>query len=109
MDLKDIKAIIDLMKKNDLSVFEMEKDGFRLKLCKGLGDQPIMMSSTAPAAANGPTGAAAASAGTESASTKEITDRRAESATNNHRDEKQYRTQHRSCFGANCRAALQNH
>ena len=60
------------MKKNDLSVFEMEKDGFRLKLCKGLGDQPIMMSSTAPAAANGPTGAAAASAGTESASTKEI-------------------------------------
>jgi len=72
VDLKDIKAIIDLMKKNDLSVFEMEKDGFRLKLCKGLGDQPIMMSSTAPAAANGPTGAAAASAATESASTKEI-------------------------------------
>jgi acetyl-CoA carboxylase biotin carboxyl carrier protein len=72
LELKDIKAIIDLMKKNDLSVFEMEKDGFRLKLCKGLGDQPIMMSSTAPAAANGPTGAAVASAATESASTKEI-------------------------------------
>ena len=35
MDLKDIKAIIDLMKKNDLSVFEIEKDGFRLKLQKG--------------------------------------------------------------------------
>ena len=44
MDLKDIKAIIDLMKKNDLSVFEMEKDGFRLKLQKGLGDQPISLS-----------------------------------------------------------------
>ena len=41
MELKDIKAIIDLMKKNDLSVFEMEKDGFRLKLQKGGGDQPI--------------------------------------------------------------------
>ncbi len=40
-DLKDIKAIIDLMKKNDLSVFEMEKDGFRLKLQKGV-DQPII-------------------------------------------------------------------
>jgi acetyl-CoA carboxylase biotin carboxyl carrier protein len=38
-DIKDIKAIIDLMKKNDLSVFEIEKDGFRLKLQKGLGDQ----------------------------------------------------------------------
>ncbi len=34
-DLKEIKAIIDLMKKNDLSVFEIEKDGFRLKLQKG--------------------------------------------------------------------------
>ena len=36
MELKDIKAIIDLMKKNDLSVFEMEKDGFKLKLQKGV-------------------------------------------------------------------------
>lgn len=33
-DIKEIKAIIDLMKKNDLSVFEIEKDGFRLKLQK---------------------------------------------------------------------------
>jgi acetyl-CoA carboxylase biotin carboxyl carrier protein len=58
VDLKDIKAIIDLMKKNDLSVFEMEKDGFRLKLQKGLGDQPIAVSAAPPAAggpaANGP-------------------------------------------------------
>src|SRR5256885_8106140 len=42
------------MKKNDLSVFEMEKDGFRIKLQKGLGDQPIVMSTAAPAVANGP-------------------------------------------------------
>ena len=34
MDLKDIKAIIDLMKENDLSVFEMEKDGLKIKLQK---------------------------------------------------------------------------
>ena len=53
MDLKDIKAIIDLMRKNDLSVFEMEKDGFRLKLQKGVSDQPVVLSSPAPAA-NGP-------------------------------------------------------
>ena len=70
MDLKDIKAIIDLMKKNDLSVFEMEKDGFRLRLQKGLVDQPIVTSTTAPAAAtaNGPPATASA----ESASTKDI-------------------------------------
>ena len=30
-DIKEIKAIIDLMKKHDLSVFEIEKEGFRLK------------------------------------------------------------------------------
>ena len=57
MDLKDIKAVIDLMKKNDLSVFEMEKDGFRLKLQKGAGEQTVF-SAPAPAApapaANGP-------------------------------------------------------
>ena len=71
MDLKDIKALIDLMKKNDLSVFEMEKDGFRIKLCKGMmGDQPIVVSS-APAVANGPT-AAGGPAPTEGSSLKDI-------------------------------------
>jgi acetyl-CoA carboxylase biotin carboxyl carrier protein len=41
-DIKEIKAIIDLMKKNDLSVFEIEKDGFRLKLQKGPANQTTM-------------------------------------------------------------------
>ncbi len=62
VDIKDIKAIIDLMRENDLSVFEMEKDGFRLKLQKGLGDQPIVVSSGAPAAGSaGASGQATAS------------------------------------------------
>jgi acetyl-CoA carboxylase biotin carboxyl carrier protein len=73
LELKDIKAIIDLMQKNDLSVFEMEKDGFRLKLQKGIGDQPIVSTTaaptvSAPAAANGP----AAAATTETSPLKEI-------------------------------------
>jgi acetyl-CoA carboxylase biotin carboxyl carrier protein len=59
LELKDIKAIIDLMLKNDLSVFEMEKDGFRLKLQKGAGDQPIVLppatvSPSPTAVSNGP-------------------------------------------------------
>jgi acetyl-CoA carboxylase biotin carboxyl carrier protein len=58
LDLKDIKAVIDLMKKNDLSVFEMEKDGFRLKLQKGAGDQTVF---SPPAPAPTATPAAAAS------------------------------------------------
>ena len=67
MELKDIKAVIDLMKKNDLSVFEMEKDGFKLKLQKGAGDQTVFaappVAQTAPAAPAGPgNGAGAAPA-----------------------------------------------
>jgi len=34
-DIKEIKAIIDLMTKHDLSVFEIEKEGLRLKLQRG--------------------------------------------------------------------------
>src|SRR5438874_13466144 len=47
------------MRKNDLSVFEMEKDGFRLKLQKGAGEQTVFTS--APAAAT-PTAPAPATA-----------------------------------------------
>jgi acetyl-CoA carboxylase biotin carboxyl carrier protein len=32
VDLKDIKAIIDLMKKNSVSEFELEKEDFKIKL-----------------------------------------------------------------------------
>ena len=32
MELDDIKAIIDLMKKNDLAVFKLERDGFKIEL-----------------------------------------------------------------------------
>ena len=66
MELKDIKAIIDLMRKNDLSVFEMEKDGFRLKLQKGSVDQPMatpIVVSSAPAAAPAAAGPVAATSG----------------------------------------------
>ena len=35
MDLKEIKELIALMRRNELSEFEMEKEGFRIKLKKG--------------------------------------------------------------------------
>ena len=60
MELKDIKAIIDLMKKNDLSVFEMEKDGFRLKLQKGAGEQTIFAAPAVPQTLAGPSAPGAA-------------------------------------------------
>jgi acetyl-CoA carboxylase biotin carboxyl carrier protein len=37
VDLKDIKAIIDLMKKNSISEFELEKEGFKIRLKRGTG------------------------------------------------------------------------
>jgi acetyl-CoA carboxylase biotin carboxyl carrier protein len=57
-DIKEIKAVIDLMKKHDLSVFEIEKEGFRLKLQRG-ASQPTI---AAPAAAGAPAKGAAAGA-----------------------------------------------
>lgn len=36
MDLKDIKAIIDLMKKYSISEFELEKQDFKIRLKRGL-------------------------------------------------------------------------
>jgi acetyl-CoA carboxylase biotin carboxyl carrier protein len=64
LDLKDIKAIIDLMRKNELSVFEMEKDGFKLKLQKGASEKtvltPVATSVAVPVAAAPATVATAA-------------------------------------------------
>lgn len=41
MDLKDIKAIIDLMKKNSVSEFELEKQDFKIKLKRSPNGGPI--------------------------------------------------------------------
>ena len=35
MDIKDIKAIIDLMRKNSVSEFELEKQDFKIRLKRG--------------------------------------------------------------------------
>ncbi len=35
MDIKDIKAIIDLMKKNSVTEFELEKQDFKIRLKRG--------------------------------------------------------------------------
>ena len=41
MDLKDIKAIIDLMKKNSVSEFELDKQDFKIRLKRGMGGNVI--------------------------------------------------------------------
>ncbi len=73
MDLKDIKAVIDLMKKNSISEFEMEKPEFKIRLKRSMNggqaaasDEPPPLLQYAPAA---PPPAAAVPA---SASTNEV-------------------------------------
>ncbi len=63
MELKDIKALIDLMKKNDLSVFKMENEGFKITLKKGSEGAVTYTAAPAPA----PVAAPAASAPAASA------------------------------------------
>ena len=68
-DIKEIKTIIDLMKKNDLSVLEIEKEGFRLKLQRGSSGQAAQVGGPAVA---GQSKTAAATAEAASAVPKTI-------------------------------------
>jgi acetyl-CoA carboxylase biotin carboxyl carrier protein len=60
VDLKDIKAIIDLMKKNSISEFELERQDFKIRLKRGPNpgaipvpyDELPTLSSPFPATAN---------------------------------------------------------
>jgi len=50
VDLKDIKAIIDLMRKNSVSEFELEKEGFKIRLKRaGSSSIPASQYDDAPA------------------------------------------------------------
>jgi acetyl-CoA carboxylase biotin carboxyl carrier protein len=57
-DIKEIKSVIDLMKKHELTVFEIEKEGFRLKLQRGPSISQAAI--VAPGAVAGPDKTAAA-------------------------------------------------
>jgi len=61
MDLKDIKAIIDLMKKNSINEFELEKDQFKIKLKREIPAKtaPVNVIEAAAAALPAPAAAAA--------------------------------------------------
>ncbi len=76
MDIKEIKRIIELMKANELSEFELEEENFRIAIKRKNGsEQPILVSSgpaaapvILPAAAPAPAAAAGATASGDAAS-----------------------------------------
>ncbi|HVU16045.1 MAG TPA: acetyl-CoA carboxylase biotin carboxyl carrier protein [Candidatus Didemnitutus sp.] len=41
MDLKQIKAIIDLMKRSELTEFEVEEEGFKIKIKRNSGEPAV--------------------------------------------------------------------
>lgn len=51
MDLKAIKQVIDLMQRSELTEFELEEEGFKLRLSRKHGDTPAPVFQAAPAAA----------------------------------------------------------
>lgn len=52
MDLKAIKQVVDLMKRSELSEFEIEEEGFKLRLSRKNSDAaPQIIQAAAPAAA----------------------------------------------------------
>ena len=78
MDIKEIRALIDLMKKNGLAVFKMEKEGFKITLemaganpvIHNYSGAPASFPAAVPAAASAPAAAAPAAA---ASSLKEVT------------------------------------
>jgi acetyl-CoA carboxylase biotin carboxyl carrier protein len=47
LDLKQIKQVIDLMKRSELSEFAFEEEGFKLKIRRGANGLPVVSSSQA--------------------------------------------------------------
>ncbi len=58
MDIKDIKQIVDLMKRSDLTEFEIEEEGLKLRICRS-GRVVVGNHTPAPAPVPAPVAAAA--------------------------------------------------
>ena len=63
MDIKLIKQVVDLMKRSDISEFEFEEDGFKLRLSSKGADAPQIIQAAPAAQTPAPSLVAAAPAG----------------------------------------------
>ena len=54
MDLKEIRTLVDLMKKNGIAVFKMEKEGFKITMKTGEAGGPVHFVTSAPALTSAP-------------------------------------------------------
>ena len=51
MDPKEIRELIELISRSDFAEFELERDGFKLKLVRGQPGAPALVAATAPTVA----------------------------------------------------------
>jgi acetyl-CoA carboxylase biotin carboxyl carrier protein len=51
VDLKEIRTLVDLMKKNGIAVFKMEKEGFKITMKTGEAGGPVHFVTSVPAPA----------------------------------------------------------
>ena len=72
MDLKAIKQVIDLMKRSELSEFELEEEGFKLRLSRKNSDVAPQIIHTAAPVPAAPALVAAAPAETPAAPVEEV-------------------------------------
>ncbi len=54
MDLKEIRQIIEMMKRSELTRFEIEESGLRLKICRDIAQQASTITHTWPPQAYAP-------------------------------------------------------
>jgi acetyl-CoA carboxylase biotin carboxyl carrier protein len=73
MDLDEIKKILDLMRENDVTEFELEQDGVKVRLRKGAGPQWTNHVPQVPAIAYAPPPAPPASANVAEAASSPLT------------------------------------
>ena len=72
MDIKLIKQVVDLMKRSDISEFEFEEDGFKLRLSSQGAQAPhVIHAAPAPQAPAAPTAAPAAAPDSEAPAAEE--------------------------------------
>lgn len=71
MDLKAIKQVIDLMKRSELSEFELEEEGFKLRLSRKNNEVASPIIQAAPITAAAPAAAPATGAASEASVAEE--------------------------------------
>jgi acetyl-CoA carboxylase biotin carboxyl carrier protein len=50
LDIKEIKQIVDLMKRSSLTEFELQEQDFKLRICRSSGETVTMVQAAAPVA-----------------------------------------------------------